>query len=73
MQSAVQLSTEFYVPWWYGKVPIQKKEKQTLKCTTAVLRSSESAASGHISVPNIHQPHPWVRGVKVFFFLKGIW
>lgn len=32
-------------------------------CTT-LLQSSQSAASGHISVPHTRQPHPWVRGVK---------
>lgn len=55
-----------YALWWYGKFPIQNKKNQTIVCITAMLQSSESAASGHISVPNIHQPHPWVRGVKVF-------
>lgn len=41
-------------------------------CTT-LLQSSQSAASGHISVPHTRQPHPWVRGVKgsAEFLVRG--
>lgn len=39
---------------------------------TSLLQKSQSAASGHISVPHTRQPRPWVRGVKGSAeFLRG--
>lgn len=39
---------------------------------TSLLQKSQSAASGHISVPHTRQPRPWVRGVEGSAeFLRG--
>lgn len=41
------------------------------RCTT-LLQNSQSAASGHTSVPHTRQPRPWVRSVKGSAeFLRG--